>query len=94
MGAEGNLRATDIEKCREAHAEVSRGHSRCRHEPKGRTLNLQKAFDPQVSPINADGSAHYPVRSYHLPGAPWVSATSLFYLRNLRHLRTELRFLG
>jgi hypothetical protein len=26
MGAEGNLCATGIERCREAHAEVSRGH--------------------------------------------------------------------
>jgi hypothetical protein len=34
----GNLRATGIERCRDAHAEVSRGHSRRQHEPKGRTL--------------------------------------------------------
>jgi hypothetical protein len=38
MGAEGNLCATGIERCREAYAEVSRGHSRCLDEPKGRTL--------------------------------------------------------
>jgi hypothetical protein len=28
MGAEGDLSATGIERCREAHAEVSRDHSR------------------------------------------------------------------
>ena len=28
MGAEGDLSATGTERCREAHAEVSRGHSR------------------------------------------------------------------
>jgi len=39
MSAEGNLSATGIERCGEAHAEVSRGHSRCHHEPKGRTWN-------------------------------------------------------
>ncbi|WP_310452291.1 hypothetical protein [Sulfuritalea sp.] len=57
-------------------------------------MNLQEAFDPQISPIDADGSGRYLDRSYHLPGTPWASATSLFYLRNLRHLRIELRFLG
>ena len=55
---------------------------------------LKKEFDPQISPISADGSGRYPVRSYHLPGESWALATSLFYLRNLRHLRIELRFLG
>ncbi len=39
MGAEGNLCATGVERCGEAHAEVSRGHIRCLHEPKGRTGN-------------------------------------------------------
>jgi hypothetical protein len=38
MGAEGDLCATGIERCWEAHAEVSRGHSRCQSELKGRTL--------------------------------------------------------
>ena len=38
MSAEGDLSATGIERCRDAHAEVSRGHSRCQHESKGRTL--------------------------------------------------------
>ncbi|MDZ4253120.1 MAG: hypothetical protein U1A72_11195 [Sulfuritalea sp.] len=57
-------------------------------------MNLQKAFDPQISPIDADGSGRYVVGSHRLPGAPWAAAASLFYLRNLRHLRTEPRFLG
>jgi len=30
--------ATGIERCREGLPEVSRGHSRRQHEPKGRTL--------------------------------------------------------
>ena len=38
MGAGGNLCATGIGRCREAHAEVSRGHSRRQSGPKGRTL--------------------------------------------------------
>jgi len=38
MSAEGNLCATGIERCWDAYAEVSRGHSRRQHEPKGRTL--------------------------------------------------------
>ena len=33
-----NLSATGIERCREAHAEVSRGHIRRQSGPKGRTL--------------------------------------------------------
>ncbi|MDZ4251642.1 MAG: hypothetical protein U1A72_03610 [Sulfuritalea sp.] len=55
-------------------------------------MNLQKTFDPQISPINADGSGRYLVGSHHLPGEPRSPATFLFYLRNLRHLRIELRF--
>ncbi|MDZ4255954.1 MAG: hypothetical protein U1A72_25585 [Sulfuritalea sp.] len=54
-------------------------------------MNLQKAFDPQISPINADGSGRYLVGPRHLPDAPWAPATSWFYLRNLR---IELRFFG
>ena len=38
MGAEGNLCATGVERCRDVHVEVSRGHSRCQAGPKGRTL--------------------------------------------------------
>ncbi|MDZ4251473.1 MAG: hypothetical protein U1A72_02750 [Sulfuritalea sp.] len=55
---------------------------------------MQKTFDPQISPIDADGSGRYLVGAYQLPGEPWALATSLFYLRNLRHLRMELRFSG
>src|ERR1019366_5927273 len=36
MSSESNHSATDIERCREAYAEVSRGHSRCQHEQIGR----------------------------------------------------------
>ena len=38
MGARGDLSATVIERCREAHAEVSRGHIRRQSGLKGRTL--------------------------------------------------------
>jgi hypothetical protein len=38
MGAEGDLCASDIERCREAHAEVSKGHIRRQFGLKGRTL--------------------------------------------------------
>lgn len=54
-------------------------------------MNLKTAFGPQISPINADGSGHYLVSAYHLPGEPMALATSLFHLR---HLRIELRFLS
>src|SRR3989338_1078556 len=33
-------------------------------------LNLQKAFDPQISPINADGSGCYLATPYHLVDEP------------------------
>ncbi|MDK9714592.1 MAG: hypothetical protein OEL86_10950 [Sulfuritalea sp.] len=56
-------------------------------------MNLQKAFGPQISPIDADESGPCLVGSDHLPDEPWVRATSLFNLRNLRHLRIELGFL-
>jgi hypothetical protein len=38
MDAEGDLCATDIERCRDVHAEVSRGHSSYGKIVKGRTL--------------------------------------------------------
>ncbi|MCM2308824.1 MAG: hypothetical protein NDI91_15295 [Sulfuritalea sp.] len=56
-------------------------------------MNLQKAFDPQISPIDADGSRRYLVRPHQLPGEPRTPATALFFPRNLRNLRIELSFL-
>jgi hypothetical protein len=43
-------------------------------------MNQRKAFDPQISPIDADG-------------AGCGLAVWLFYPRNLRHLRIGLRFI-
>ncbi|MBI3094863.1 MAG: hypothetical protein HYY97_08335 [Rhodocyclales bacterium] len=40
-------------------------------------MNMQKTFDPQISPINADGSGRYLVGSHHLPGEPRSPATVL-----------------
>jgi hypothetical protein len=57
-------------------------------------MTLEEAFDPQISQINADESGRCPAKPYHLAGAPWALATPLFYLRNLRNLRNELRFLA
>ncbi|MDP2825052.1 MAG: hypothetical protein Q8O52_20510 [Sulfuritalea sp.] len=54
-------------------------------------MKLQKAFDPQISPIDADGSWRYLTGSHHLSGEPWAQANQLFHLRNLRHLRIEPR---
>ena len=51
-------------------------------------MKLQEAFDPQISPIYADGS------ELHLAGEPWAPITPLFYLRNLRHLWIELGVLA
>jgi hypothetical protein len=44
-------------------------------------LNLQKAFDPQISQIYADGSGCYPASSQHPKGELSTLATLLFYLR-------------
>ncbi|MCM2307869.1 MAG: hypothetical protein NDI91_10450 [Sulfuritalea sp.] len=57
-------------------------------------MSLQKAFDPQISQINADGSAHYLDEPHHLSDWPCGLIASLFSLRNLRRLRIESRFLG
>ena len=54
-------------------------------------MNLQQAFGPQISQIDADGSGRYLATPYHLPGQPWALATPLL---NLRHLRIEPRLLA
>jgi hypothetical protein len=55
-------------------------------------MMLEKAFDPQISPIYADKCRPCRARAYRRPGAPRTAAAALFHLRNLRHLRIELRF--
>jgi hypothetical protein len=52
-------------------------------------MNLQKAFDPQISPVNADGPGSCRARLPLLPGAPSAPAIAPFSLRNLR---IDLRF--
>jgi hypothetical protein len=45
------------------------------------SINLQKAFGPQISQIYADGSGCYPAGSQHLKGELRTLAILLFYLR-------------
>jgi hypothetical protein len=55
-------------------------------------MNMRNQFDPQISPIGADEARACPFNSRRLPDTSWTSITSLFYLRNLRHLRTAWGF--